>query len=67
MKVIVLETNGELEQVNSARVLLFDGTREALEYIEVSCTGPTRYWRHAEIVGHGEMIPLQAPAGEWLP
>lgn len=61
MKTIVLETSGKHESVDFAKVYVFERRSDAEAHIAAVCTGRTKYWRHADIVGEGEEVELRQP------
>lgn len=65
MPVIVLVTRGKRESVDFATVRLFDSVASADAFVEEVCTGPVKYWTHAEILRDGDEVELYMPEGEW--
>lgn len=65
MPVIVLETKGKRESVNSAKILLFSDPLLAACYVAKVSTGPVKYWVKAEVVREGEEVELFMPEGPW--
>lgn len=62
-QIIVLQTSGKFESVDSAKVLLFEDEQKALEYCSRK-TKPGKYWTKAEIVEAGKEIDLISPDDE---
>lgn len=63
--IIVLVTDGKHESVDSASVRLFENKTDAEAFIALTCSGPKKYWTHAEIVEVGEVIEIHQPEGDY--
>jgi hypothetical protein len=59
--VIVLETRGKHESVDTARVFTFANYTLAEAYCKGHNTGKIKYWTKAEIVSDGEEVELCQP------